>query len=112
MYACRQEFQDTVSEKYSIKKIKKNVKWETAENSHYYLFVKICECKTQTFFSLFHVIFITDTVLGRVEAYCLLIFKYRKKEPLKKAQNIKITNVAGSVWLSLFMDGSVKRKLP
>ena len=38
------------------------------------------------------------------------VLKYRKKETLKKAQNNKIVNVAGSVWLSLFMDGSVKCK--
>ena len=38
--------------------------------------------------------------------------KIQKKEPLKKAQNNKIANVAGSVLLSLFMDGSVKCKLP
>ena len=34
--------------------------------------------------------------------------EYKKKEPLKKAQINKIANVVGSVWLSLFMDGSVK----
>ena len=33
-------------------------------------------------------------------------------EPLKKAQHNKTENVAGSVWLSLFMDGSGKWKLP
>ena len=38
--------------------------------------------------------------------------KIQKKEPLKKAQNYKIANIEGSVWLSLFMDGSVKCKLP
>ena len=35
-----------------------------------------------------------------------------KKEPLNKAQNNKIANVADSVWLILFMDGSVKCKQP
>ena len=35
-----------------------------------------------------------------------------KEEPLKKAQNDKIKNLAGSVWLSLFIDGSGKCKLP
>jgi hypothetical protein len=38
--------------------------------------------------------------------------KKRKTESLKKAQHDKIENVAGSVWLSLFMDGTVKWKLP
>ena len=35
-----------------------------------------------------------------------------KMELLKKAQHNKTENVAGSVWLSLFMDGSGKCKLP
>jgi hypothetical protein len=33
-------------------------------------------------------------------------------ESLKKAQHGKIENVAGSVWLCLFMDGTGKCKLP
>ena len=38
--------------------------------------------------------------------------KYIKQEPLKKAQNSKIAKFADSVWLSLFMDGNGKYKLP
>jgi hypothetical protein len=34
------------------------------------------------------------------------------QESLKKVQHNIIENVAGSVWLSLFMDGNVKWKLP
>jgi hypothetical protein len=30
---------------------------------------------------------------------------------IKNAQNVKNENVAGSVWLSLFMNGTVKCKL-
>ena len=44
--------------------------------------------------------------------YLFSIWNTGKKELLKKAQNNKIANVAGSVWLSLFVDGSVKCKLP
>ena len=40
-----------------------------------------------------------------------IIIIYWKKEPLKKAQNNKIANVACSVWCSLFMDSSVKCNL-
>jgi hypothetical protein len=36
----------------------------------------------------------------------------KKTESLKKFQHDKIENVAGSVWLSLFMDGNGKCKLP
>ena len=36
----------------------------------------------------------------------------KKMEPLKKAQHNKAENVAGSVWLSLFMDGGGMCKLP
>ena len=38
--------------------------------------------------------------------------KCRKIEPLKKAQNDKIENVASSVWLSRLVDGSGKCQLP
>jgi hypothetical protein len=46
--------------------------------------------------------------------FCIwyLIVKWRKSESLKKVQHNKIENVAGSVWLSLFMDGTGKCKLP
>ena len=37
--------------------------------------------------------------------------EYRENKLLKKAQNNKIANVEGSVWLSLFMDGSGNCKL-
>ena len=36
----------------------------------------------------------------------------KKIEPLKKTQRNKIENIAGSVWLSLFMDGIGRYKLP
>jgi hypothetical protein len=39
------------------------------------------------------------------------ILKYRKLKSLKNAQNGKIENVAGSVWLCLFMSGTGKCKL-
>ena len=48
---------------------------------------------------------------GKMELNRLWV-KYRKKEPLKKVQNNKIANVAGWVWLSMFMDDSVMWKLP
>jgi hypothetical protein len=38
--------------------------------------------------------------------------KIEKTISLKKAQYGKINNVAGSVWLILFMDGNEKCKLP
>ena len=39
--------------------------------------------------------------------------KYRKQiEPLKKVQHNKTENVAGTVWLNLFLDGSGNGKLP
>jgi hypothetical protein len=38
--------------------------------------------------------------------------KKRKTESLRKAQHNKIENVADSVYLSLFMDGAGKCKLP
>jgi hypothetical protein len=37
---------------------------------------------------------------------------YMNTESLKKAQHNKIENVAGSVWLSLFMNGNGKCKFP
>ena len=36
----------------------------------------------------------------------------KQQEPIKKAQNNTIANVAGSVWLSMLMDGCVKSTLP
>jgi hypothetical protein len=44
--------------------------------------------------------------------YLYIAINWRKYESLKKAQHGRIENVAGSVWLSLFMDGTVKCKLP
>jgi hypothetical protein len=38
--------------------------------------------------------------------------KERNKESRKNSQNDKIENVADLVWLSLFMEGNVKCKLP
>jgi hypothetical protein len=38
--------------------------------------------------------------------------KIENTESLKKDQHDKIENVAGSVWLSLFMDGTGQCKLP
>jgi hypothetical protein len=35
-----------------------------------------------------------------------LLFENWKKESLNNAQNDQMENVAGSVWLSLFMDGT------
>ena len=36
----------------------------------------------------------------------------KRRTPIRKPKNNKIANAAGSVWLSLFMDGSGKCKLP
>jgi hypothetical protein len=49
---------------------------------------------------------------SRFQILLSYFIKKRKQESPKKAQHGKIENVAGSVWLSLFMDGTAKCKLP
>jgi hypothetical protein len=49
---------------------------------------------------------------NRYAQFSFLLQNRENSTPKERVQNDKMENVAGSVWLSLFMDGTVKCKLP